>query len=60
MNKLKWKNKQSIHEGDKRTAHPRLTLIAKDSEGGDKKSKWKNLKKSEWKNNQSICSRRPG
>ena len=37
MNKLKWKNKQSIHEGGKRTAHPRSTLIAKDSEGGDEK-----------------------
>ena len=37
MNKSKWKNKQSIHEEGKRTAHPRLTLIAKDSEGGDEK-----------------------
>ena len=57
MNKSKWKNKQSIHEEDKRTSQ-RLTIVAKYSEGedGDRiKNKWKKLKKEkEWKNNQSV------
>ena len=62
MKKSKLKNKESIHEEDKRTSQ-QLTIVAKYSEDGDrKKNKWKKLKKKQNGKtiNQSICSRRPG
>ena len=52
MNKLKWKNKQSIHKVDKRTAQPRETPgIKKIENEGNKNIK---MNKSKWKNKQSI------
>ena len=55
MNKLKWKNKQSIHKVDKRTAQPRETPgIKRDRKRRKQKSKNEQIKMEK----QTINSRR--